>query len=109
MQEWVWAAVMLLAVYGLSDLVWRCACFLVYPRRVGITVLPMSGDREEAEQLARAALSRGEQPIVLDCGLTPEAAALTRTVCEKLGLAFADEKDWQQIVKTALQAPKKGV
>lgn len=109
MQEWLWAGVLFLAVYGLSDLVWRAACFLVYPRRVGITVLPMSGDREDAERLARAALSRGEQPIVLDCGLTPEAAALTRAVCEKLGLTFADEKDWEQIVKTALQERKKGV
>lgn len=109
MQAWLWAAVLLLAVYGLADLVWRAACFLVYPHRVGMLVLPMCGEREDAERLARASLARGERPIVLDCGLTPEAAVLTRTVCEKLGLPFVDEKDWQQIVKTALQEQKKRV
>lgn len=107
---WLWAAVMLLAVYGLADLVWRLACFLVYPHRVGVLVVPMTGDREDAEQLARAVLARGEgRPIVLDCGLTPESAALTREVCGKLGLTFAEEKEWEQILKTALQERKKRV
>lgn len=109
MQEWLWAGVMLLAVYGLSDLVWRLACFLVYPHRVGVLVVPMKGDREDAERLARAAVARGERPIVLDCGMTPESAALTREICEKLGVAFAQQKEWEQILKTALQERKKRV
>ena len=109
MQEWLWAVVMLLAVYGLADLVWRLACFLVYPHRVGVLVVPMKGEREDAERLARAAVAHGGRPIVLDCGLTPESAVLTHKVCEKLGLTFAAEKEWEQILKTALQEPKKGV
>ena len=110
MQEWLWAAMMLLAVYGLSDLVWRLACFLVYPRQVGVLVIAMRGERGDAERLARASLARGrERVVVLDCGLTPESAALTRTVCAKLGLTFAEEKDWKQILKIALQERKKGV
>lgn len=105
---------MLLAVYGAAQLLWHLACRLLCDDggNNGYLVIPMSGNREDAEYHARrTALLRGYgfHPIVLDTGLTPESATLTEEVCRRLRVDFVAEKEWQKMLENALQEPKSGV
>lgn len=109
---------LLLAVYGAADILWRLICRLLSFDReeTAYLLVPLCGERDDAEYQARRArvLSRGGygqsiQPILLDRGLTPRSAALTREVCERLRVDFVDEKEWNELLQTALQDEKKGV
>ncbi len=101
---------LLLAVYGAAELLWRLACRLLCPCEETYLVIPLCGTRDDAEYLIRTARLRGcGRLILLDRGLTPDSAALTRTVCERLRAEFLTEKEWQEMLKTALQDEKRGV
>lgn len=101
---------LLLAVYGAADLLWRLACRLLCPCKEACFVISLCGARNDAEYLIRSARLRGcGRLILLDRGLTPDSAALTRAVCERLRVDFLTEKEWQEMLKTALQDEKKGV
>lgn len=100
---------MLLAVYGGADLLWRLTCYLLLPRHDHKCIYPLYGKSEDAEYLVYAARMRGIEPLLLDCGLSPEHAALTREVCRRMGVAFLTEKEWWELPKTPLQDEKTGV
>ena len=102
---------MLLAVYGMTALVHTAAERWLFPKQSTVLVIPVSGHRTDAEYLIRAAeFAKHRSPIVLlDCGLTPESARLARTVCERLHVNYVTQKDWENFIKTALQAEKRGV
>ncbi len=102
---------MLLAVYGMAVLVRTAAERWLFPKQNTLLVIPVSGDRADAEYLIRAAeFGKHRSPIVLlDCGLTPESARLAQEVCQRLHAEYATQKDWEKITKTALQSGKRGV
>ncbi len=110
-----YVAGLLLAVYGAGELLWRIVgrLFAFEEEERVYLLVPMSGERSDAEYQVRRArlLCRGGavQPVLLDDGLTPQSAALTREICEKLNADFVDKKEWQEILQTALQDEKKGV
>lgn len=112
------AAGLLLAVYGAADILWRLVCRLLSfdKEEKAYLLVPLCGERDDAEYQARRAriLCRGGygqriQPVLLDGGLTPHSAALTKEVCERLRVDFVDEKEWNELLQTALQDGKKGV
>lgn len=119
MTETIFFAVgLLLAVYGAADILWRLVCRILLFDRTEKTYLlvPLCGERDDAEYQARRArvLCRGGygqciQPVLLDTGLTPHSAALTKEVCQRLRVDFVDEKEWSELLETALQDEKKGV
>lgn len=101
---------LLLAVYGAAVLLWRLTCRLFCPCEEAYLVIPLCGARDDAEYLIRTARLRGcSRVVLLDSGLTPHSAALTRTVCERLRADFLTEKEWQEMLETALQDEKRGV
>ena len=73
-----------LAAVGLSALMWLLAGALVRRKAVlprAFTVLPVTGAAQEMEEAVRVLLAenpsvgRGLPLLVVDCGLSPEAAA----------------------------------
>lgn len=107
---------LLLAVYGAAELITRVAYRWALAGREphGYLLLPVRGARTDAEYLARRlrALRRIDgawEPVLLDVGLTAPAATLTREVCARLSVTFATQKEWEELLKTALQEGGKGV
>ncbi len=107
---------LLLAVYGAADLITRLAYRWALAGREphGYLLLPVRGERTDVEYLARRlrALQRMDsewEPVLLDVGLTHSAAALTREVCARLSVTFVTQKEWEELLKTALQEGEKGV
>ncbi len=109
---------LLLAVYGAADILWRIACRVLSfgKDEDAYLLVPMHGERDDAEYqarrvriLCRSGYGQNIRPILFDSGLTPQSAALTKEVCERLRVDFVDEKEWQDLLETALQEEKKGV
>ena len=114
----LFAVGLLLAVYGAADILWRIACRVVSfgQGEEAYLLVPMRGERDDAEYQARRVkvLCRGGygqniRPILFNKGLTPQSAALTREVCARLSVEFVDEKEWDDLLETALQDEKKRV
>lgn len=108
----------LLAMYGAVELLWRliCRCLSTGREKTAYLLIPLCGERDDAEYQARRAQAlcrngcgKGVHPVLLDGGLSPGSASLTREICTRLCVDFVDEKEWDEFLQTALQEEKKGV
>lgn len=111
----VFAVGLLLAVYGAADMLWRLVCriLLCDKNDRAYLLVPLCGERDDAEYQARRArvlcrhgYGQSVQPVLLDRGLTPDSAALTKEVCRRLQVDFVDEKEWDELLESALQDEK---
>lgn len=99
----------LLAAYGAVELIWCGMRRFRHPSVGGYWVIPLRGDRADAEWLVRYArtVGRGEVcPIVIDEALTPPCAEETRKICERMQVEFWSRDRWEEMRQTALQDRK---
>lgn len=108
----------LLAVYGAMELLWSvvCRCLSTKKETAAYLLIPLCGERNDAEYQARRARvlcrnggGKGIRPVLLDGGLSPDSAVLTREICARLRVDFVDEKEWNDFLQTALQEEEKVV
>lgn len=100
MGEYVWlAVVLLLALYGLAQLIGQLICWIWRPRREipALLILPVSGHCEDMEYTLRRALMRhrwaaahpGGRILLMDAGMDEETRQLAQVVCDRLdGVEF---------------------
>lgn len=111
MQELALIVGMLLAVYGLMELVERLAVRLLFSgERVWYGVVPLSGEGEDVEYRIRQAFARyrlspvkGAEPVFLDCGLTERGRALAEAVGTRLGISVYRQEEWFEMLSGGLQ------
>lgn len=102
---------MLLAVYGLCDLVGRLAFRLLFPKnRHRYLLVPLCGAQSDVEYTARDLSaahrffpSQRAEPLLLDCGLDEESRQLAVRVCEELGMLLCCREDLCEILTEGLQ------
>ena len=51
----------------------------------------------------------GARVVLLDCGLSAKCAAVTQEICSRLNTELIDEKEWEILIKSALQEGERGV
>lgn len=111
MQELALIVGMLLAVYGLIELVERLSTRLLFPgERVLCSVVPLLGEGEDVEYRIRQAFAwyrlspgKGAEPVFLDCGLTERGRALAEAVGSRLGVSVYRQEDWCEMLSGGLQ------
>ncbi|MBR2406894.1 MAG: hypothetical protein IKB04_07665 [Clostridia bacterium] len=102
---------LLLAVCGAAALLWWLMACWLRPCEGGVFVIPISGERWDAEYLVRTARLHacGARVVLLDCGLSAKCAAVTQEICSRLNTELIDEKEWEILIKSALQEGERGV
>ncbi len=87
-------AVLLLALYGCAQAIGRVALYLCRPCRQtpAVLLLPVSGHREDVEDLVRSTAMRyrwaqdmtGGRILLVDAGMDEETRRLAQAVCERI-------------------------
>lgn len=103
--------VLLLASYGMADLLSRAAYRLLFFERKTVCVLPLF-KTEDAEFLIRQAAQEQNRScryewVAVDCGLAEERESIEQ-LCRKLGITFCEKEDFFELFSVGLQ-DKRGV
>lgn len=105
-------AVLLLALYGCTELIRHVAERLLTPSKAcgGVLVIPLSGHHNDIEYIVRCAAARrrwGAEPatvLLIDNGMDAQTKALAEKVCSELGgVGIYEPREMETILDKGLQ------
>lgn len=101
----------ILAIYGLMDLIERLAFWVLFPKgERGYRVIPLAGRCDGVEYIARRIEAerrlhafKNDPVLLVDCGLEEESRRLALRVCEQLQLRFCEGEKFGEMLTAGLQ------
>lgn len=104
--------VLLLALYGCTELIRRIAQYVLTPAKTcgGVLVIPLSGHHNDIEYIVRCAAARrrwGDGParvLLIDNGMDAQTKTLAEKVCAELGgVGIYEPQEMERILDRGLQ------
>ena len=101
----------IMAVYGMMDLIERLAFWFLYPKGCSrYWVVPLCGRNEDVEYTVRCMAAErdacaypSEKILLVDYGMDEESSRLAERICAELGVCFCTKEKMGEMIATRLQ------
>lgn len=109
MTEVLLIVALLLAAYGMADLMERLAYRLIFSENLPIYCIMPLYSENDAEFFIRKAVTERKRMsckyewVMVDCGLTEQEKAFTRRLCDELRVLFYERSDLEDLLSARLQ------